>query len=312
MRKAGKRHRRRHRQPRRQRQRLGRVAAHQGVGEHGDRRVDQHAQHPPGQQRRAEEPVQRAEQVVLAGAVVRVEVAVGQLAVRHPRGGLEHQALVVRVDPPADRGTREKGGESEEQPVSQRRRRPRGEGRAHVAVLIAGAPVPNEPREVLGHAPRDLGQAALVTHVRKERGVLAVGRAGQGRLGGAPRGAIRVLDAEAHQRLGHGAPAQRGRQLADPAGHLVVVRPVVEQRRAGGGERLVVAGCDGLAPARGAARARRSRRRSRPPRAARPTRGRAPASGTRSAPRGDRGAPRPRRRPRAGSPRARRRAPSRG
>jgi hypothetical protein len=107
-------HRRGHGQPGAQRQRLGRVAARERVGEHRHARVEQHPQDAPGQQRRPEQLVEPGDQEVLARAVVGVEVAVGQLPVGDPLAGLEHQALVVRVDAPADRQSGHQGAEEPE------------------------------------------------------------------------------------------------------------------------------------------------------------------------------------------------------
>ena len=97
-------HRRDGGEPGEQRRRLlAALAPHEGVGQHADRGIQRHPQNAPAQQRRAKQPVEPADQVVLGRAVVGVEVAVGKLPVADPHRGLEHQALVVRVDPPPDR-----------------------------------------------------------------------------------------------------------------------------------------------------------------------------------------------------------------
>jgi hypothetical protein len=108
------RHRRRHGQPGAERQRLGRVAAHERVGEHRDPRVEQNADDPPREQRRAEQPVETPDQEVLAGPVVGVEIAVRQLAVGDALARLQHQPLVVRVDAPPDRQARQQRAEQEQ------------------------------------------------------------------------------------------------------------------------------------------------------------------------------------------------------
>jgi len=107
-------HRRRHGHPGTQRERLGRVAPHERVGEHRHARVEQHPDDPPDEQRGAEQHVEAPDQEVLAGAVVGVEVAVRQLAVRDALARLEHQALVVRVDPPPNRQPRQQRAEHEQ------------------------------------------------------------------------------------------------------------------------------------------------------------------------------------------------------
>ena len=122
-------HRARDGQPRAQRKRLGRLAAGEEVGEHGDGRVEHHAHHPPAQQRRAEEQVEPAGEEVLPGPVVGVEVAVGQLALGDPRAGLQDEALVVGVDAPPDRHARQHGAQHEEDGGRQRAR----PGAPHVA-----------------------------------------------------------------------------------------------------------------------------------------------------------------------------------
>ncbi len=101
-------------EPRRQRQRLRGVAADQRVGEHGNACVERHPHDPPHEQRGSEQRVQAAEQEVLARPVVRVEVAVRKLTVRDPLRRLEHQALVVWVDPPSDRQPGQQPAEHEQ------------------------------------------------------------------------------------------------------------------------------------------------------------------------------------------------------
>ena len=73
-------HRRRDGEPRAERQRLGGVAAGQYVGEHAHARVEQDPEDPPVHAARGRRPSRSpAVEHVLAGPVVRVEVAVGQL-----------------------------------------------------------------------------------------------------------------------------------------------------------------------------------------------------------------------------------------
>ena len=107
-----------HGQPGGERQGLRSIAASERVGHHADRGVQCHAHDAPGDERGSEHEVETAGQVVLAGAVVRVEVAIGQLAVGDSRAGLQHQPLVVRVDPPPDRDAREERAEREQDPVA--------------------------------------------------------------------------------------------------------------------------------------------------------------------------------------------------
>ncbi len=149
---ARERHRAGHGQPGGEDQGLGRVAAGQGVGEHGHGRVERHANDPPHEQRRAEDEVEPADQEVLARRVVGVEVAVGQLAVGDARAGLEHQTLVVRVDAPPDGDARYQRAEDEQDDVT----RPR-QGHQTGETPAAGArrTVVSEPGRLQGANPRD-------------------------------------------------------------------------------------------------------------------------------------------------------------
>ena len=121
----GERHGQHHGQPSPEGQRHRSISPRERVRQHRHRRVEQHAHDPPGDQRGAEEGVEPSDEEVLAGAVVGVEVAIRELALGDPRCGLEHQALVVRVDAPPDGAGRQQGAEREEHGRPTPRRRPR-------------------------------------------------------------------------------------------------------------------------------------------------------------------------------------------
>src|SRR5205823_13759733 len=69
-------------------------------------RIGERAEDPPLQERRPEHLREAREQVDLGRSVGPEEVAVGNLAVRYPPRGLEHQALVERIDLAEDRERR--------------------------------------------------------------------------------------------------------------------------------------------------------------------------------------------------------------
>ena len=119
------RHRAGDRDPRGERPALPRVAPHEAVGGQRGEGIDRDAQHAPGHQRRAERLRQRGEQHRLARGVVRPEVAVGPLAVGHPPGPREHEALVVRAVAAQQRETRQRGRGGEQERLEAGGRRPR-------------------------------------------------------------------------------------------------------------------------------------------------------------------------------------------
>ena len=108
------------RRPRGERRPARRAAtAREPPREHGGRSGRDRAHKLPAQQGGAEGRPQRTQQHRLAGRVEPPEVAVGPLAVGDPRRGLEHQALVVRLDPGERRRTgheRRDGEQHEREP----------------------------------------------------------------------------------------------------------------------------------------------------------------------------------------------------
>ena len=81
----------------------------------GDRGVAEHADDPPREERGPQQLPEERQQVRLARRVEPPEVPVRHLAAGDPGGGLEHQALVVRLDALENRDAGDQGGSGEEE-----------------------------------------------------------------------------------------------------------------------------------------------------------------------------------------------------